>query len=55
MNSPEAPRNLISYKSLCANGIQLNTTMLRGEEVLELRRGGKILATSESVELTACT
>ena len=45
MYVPEAPRSLISYKDLRANDIHVSTAMDNGEEVLELRRGQRLLAT----------
>ena len=39
MFTPEAPRNLISYKDLRANQIHVSTALDNAEEVLELRQG----------------
>ena len=47
MYSPNAPRSLISYRDLRANGIHITTTQVNGEEVLELRRGLSVLATAK--------
>ena len=48
MYSPNAPRSLISYRDLRANGIHITTTQVNGEEVLELRRGLSVLATAKA-------
>ena len=48
MYSPNAPRSLISYRDLRANGIYITTTQVNGEEVLELRRGLSVLATAKA-------
>ena len=42
--APAAPRNLISYKDLRAQGIHLTTELVQGEEAIELRRRGETLA-----------
>ena len=39
-----APRNLISYKNLRAQGIHLTTGLVDGEEAIELKRRGETLA-----------
>ena len=47
MYSPNAPRSLISYRDLRANGIHITTAQVNGEEVLKLRRGLSVLATAK--------
>jgi hypothetical protein len=46
MYAPDAPRSLISYRDLQANGIHVSTTVENDEEVLELRQGQRTLATA---------
>ena len=48
MYSSNAPRSLISYRDLRANGIHITTAQVNGEEVLELRRGLSVLATAKA-------
>ena len=46
MYAPDAPRSLISYRDLWANGIDVSTTVENDEEALELRQGQRTLATA---------
>jgi hypothetical protein len=46
MYAPDAPRSLISYRDLRANGIHVSTTVENDEEALELRQGQRTLATA---------
>jgi hypothetical protein len=46
MYAPDAPRSLISYRDLRANDIHVSTAVENDEEVLELRRGPRRLATA---------
>ena len=48
MYSPNAPRSVISYCDLRANGIHITTAQVNGEEMLELRRGLSVLATAKA-------
>ena len=48
MYAPDAPRSLISYRDLRANHIHVSTAMENDEEVLELRRGQRLLATAHA-------
>ena len=46
MYAPDAPRSLINYRDLRANDIHVSTAVENDEEVLELRRGPRRLATA---------
>ena len=46
MYAPDAPRSLINYRDLWANNIHVSTAVENNEEVLELRRGPRRLATA---------
>ena len=48
MYAPDAPRSLISYRDLRANDIHVSTAVENDEEVLELRRGPRRLATAHA-------
>ena len=49
MYAPDAPRSLINYRDLRANNIHVSTAVENDEEVLELRRGPRRLATAHAV------
>jgi peptide/histidine transporter 3/4 len=48
MYAPDAPRSLISYRDLRANDIHVSTAVENDEEVLELWRGPRRLATAHA-------
>lgn len=48
MFAPNAPRSLISYRDMRANGFHVSTALENDEEVLELRQGLRILATAKA-------
>ena len=48
MYGPDAPRSLINYRDLGANGIHVSTAVENDEEVIELRRGPRRLATAQA-------
>ena len=48
MYAPDAPRSLISYRDLRARKIHVSIAMGNDEEVLELRQGQEILATTHA-------
>ena len=48
MYAPNAPRSLMSYHNLRANGIHITTTQVSDEEVPELKHGLSVLATAKA-------
>ena len=48
MYAPDAPRSLINYRDLRANDIHVSTAVENDEEVLELWRGPRRLATAHA-------